>query len=143
MSTHASGLGDPRSELGAGGPADDQLVQITTGRVTHDQIQTLVVTAVGEIDRYTVARLHVAVTAGLDQLRNGEILVVDLTKVTFLSSSGLRALIDITEAARQRDAPLRLVVGHTRAVIRPIQTTGLDGVLVLFDTIEQALQTTS
>jgi hypothetical protein len=55
----------------------------------------------------------------------------------------LQALVNVTEAAKQRREPLRIVVDQTRPVIRPIQLTALDGVLALFDTIEQALQPTS
>jgi anti-sigma B factor antagonist len=111
--------------------------------VVHDQAQALVVTVAGEIDRFTVARLRAAVTTGFDQLRGGEILVIDLTGVTFLGSPGLQALVEATEAARHRREPLRIVVDNTRPVIRPIQITGLGEVLALFDTVTQALQPTS
>jgi hypothetical protein len=39
-----------------------------------------------------------------------------------------------------REIDLLIVVDHTRPVIRPIQVTGLDEVLALFDTIEEALR---
>jgi anti-sigma B factor antagonist len=140
---HESGVGDPDSELAARGPAAEQVVRIETGRVVHDQAQALVVTVAGEIDRFTVARLRAAVTAGFDQLRSGEMLVIDLTDVTFLGSPGLQALVEATEAAEHRREPLRIVVDNTRPVIRPIQSTGLGEVLALFDTVTQALQPTS
>jgi anti-sigma B factor antagonist len=140
---HESGVGDSDSDLNARGPAAEQVVRIDTGRrVVRPQAPALVVTVAREIDRFTVQRLRAAVAAAFDQLRDGEILVVDLTGVTFLGSPGLQALVDVTQAAQQRREPLRLVVGHTRPVIRPIQVTGLDKVLALFDTIEQALQPT-
>ena len=44
------------------------------------------------------------------------------------------------KAAQQWREPLRIVVDHTRPVIRPIQVTGLDDVLALFDTVEDALR---
>lgn len=140
---HESEVGDPDFELAARGPAAEQVVRIETGRVVHDQAQALVVTVAGEIDRFTVARLRAAVTTGFDQLRDGEILVIDLTDVTFLGSPGLQALVEATEAARHRREPLRIVVDNTRPVIRPIQITGLGEVLALFDTVTQALQPTS
>jgi anti-sigma B factor antagonist len=119
------------------------VVRIDTGRVVHDQSHALVVTVAGEIDRFTVDRLRAAVAAGFDQLCEGEILVIDLTGVTFLGSPGLQALVDVTETAQQRREPLRLVVDHTRPVLRPLQITGLDTVLALYDTVEQALLPTT
>jgi anti-sigma B factor antagonist len=119
------------------------LVRIDTTEVVRDRAQALVVTVAGEIDRSTAERVRAAVDAGLDQLHAGAILVVDLTNVTFLGSAGLQALVDVTDTAQEHGAPLRFVVGHTRAVIRTIQITGLTEVLPLFDTVEQALQPAS
>jgi anti-sigma B factor antagonist len=131
---------DPGDALG---PADEQLVRIEIGRVAHATTDALVVTVAGEIDLYTVDRLRTAVNAGFDQLREGEVLVIDLTKVTFLSSQGLQVLMDVTHAAKQRRTTLPIVVDHTRPVIRPIEVTGLDDVLALFPTVEEALHAVS
>ncbi|HEX6405227.1 MAG TPA: anti-sigma factor antagonist [Pseudonocardiaceae bacterium] len=139
---HDSGLGDPHADLGAHGPAAEQVVRLDTSRVMHDQTHALVVTVAGEIDQSTVERLRAAVTTAFDQLRDGEILVIDLTAVTFFGSPGLQALVDVTDAAQQRREPLRIVVDHNRPVIRPLQITGLGNVLALYDTVEQALQPT-
>jgi anti-sigma B factor antagonist len=138
-----SGVGEPGSEVGARGPAAEQVVRIETGRVVRAQAQALVVMVAGEIDGFTVDRLRAAVAAGLDQLGDTEILVLDLTEVTFLGSPGLQALFDVAQAARRRREPLRLVVDANRPVIRPIQLTGLDDVLALFDTLDAAVDFTS
>ena len=141
---HESGSGGPDSDRGGGlGPAEEQLVRIDTARVVHAAGTALVVTVAGEIDLVTVDRLRAAVAAGFEDLRDGEILVIDLTKVTFLASQGLQVLVDVTQAAEQRREPLRIVVDHTRPVIRPIQMTGLDEVLALFVSIEDALHAPS
>jgi anti-sigma B factor antagonist len=55
----------------------------------------------------------------------------------------LQALVDVTQAAQRRREPLRIVVDHNRPVIRPIEVTGLDEVLALFDTVEDALDSPS
>ena len=136
-----SGVGGSDSDLGGGrGPVDEQLVRIETGRVVRAKGEALVVTVAGEIDLFTVDRFRAAVAAGFDELRDGEVLVIDLTEVTFLSSQGLQALVDVTQAAQRRREPLRIVVDHTRTVTRPIVVTGLDGVLALFNTVDDALQ---
>lgn len=118
-------------------------MRIEIGRVAHATTEALVVTVAGEIDLYTVDRLRTAVTNGFDQLGEGEILVIDLTEVTFMSSQGLQALMDVTHAARQRRTSLPIVVDHTRPVIRPIEVTGLDNALALFHTVEDALHAAS
>lgn len=136
------GYGAGMEESGGGdrGPADEQLVRIETWRVAHAARDALVVEVAGEIDLYTVDRFRTAVAAGFDQLHDGEVLVIDLTDVTFLSSTGLQALVEVTQAARRRRQPLRIVVDHTRPVIRPLKLTGLDDVLALFNTIDDALR---
>lgn len=143
MRVHKFGDGDPGTDVGARGPAAEQVVRIDTARVVHAQGQALVVTVAGEVDVLTVQRLRAAVTAGFDQLRDGEILILDLTNVTFLGSPGLQALVEATRTARRRREPLRIVVDNTRPVVRPIHLTGLDGILTLYDTVEQALQPAS
>jgi anti-sigma B factor antagonist len=134
-----SNVGEP--DAGAGsprGPAAEQLLRTDTRRVVQDQ-EAVVVTVAGEIDLLTVDRLRAAVSDGFDQLPQSAILVIDLTDVTFLGSPGLQALVDATRAARQRCEPLRIVVDHNRPVIRPIEVTGLDDVLALFYTVDEAL----
>lgn len=141
---HELGIGGPDADLNGGlGPADEQLVRIETARVARATGMALVVTVAGEIDLLTIGRVRAAVAAGFKDLRDGEMLVLDLTQVTFMDSRGLQTLVDVTQAAEQRREPLRIVVDHTRPVIRPIQVTGLDDVLALFDTVEDALRAPS
>lgn len=116
------------------------MVRINTGRVVRAQREALVVTVGGEVDVLTVGRLRAAIAAGFDQLPDGATLVIDLTDVTFLGSPGLQVLVDVTRAAQRRREPLRIVVDHTRPVIRPIELAGLDDIFALFHTVDQALQ---
>jgi anti-sigma B factor antagonist len=83
------------------------------------------------------------VVAGFDHRGDGHMLVIDLTEVTFLSSKGLQVLAEVTQTAQRRREPRRIVVDHTRPVIRPIEITGLDDVLALFTSLEDALQARS
>jgi anti-sigma B factor antagonist len=94
-----------------------------------------VVRVTGEVDAMTAPRLAAAVTAAFDGDRP---VVVDLTGVTFLDSAGLAALVQVTERGERRGEPLRIVVDHTRPVLRPIQLTGLDDRLALYESVEDA-----
>jgi hypothetical protein len=52
--------------------------------------RALVVTVAGEIDLVTADQVRAALAAGVDHLRDGDILVIDLIGVTWLSSTGLQ-----------------------------------------------------
>jgi anti-sigma B factor antagonist len=130
--------------LGPGvGPPEEQLIRIVTDHVGDGDRRALVVSVAGEIDIRTTTWFRAAVTDGLkrlaDQNTDAGPLVVDLTGVTFLASSGLHALVDAARAAGDRGAPLRLVVNRNRPVVHPIELTGLETLLELYGSIEQAL----
>jgi anti-sigma B factor antagonist len=139
---HEPGVPDPASDLGAGaGPTAEQLVGIRTEQITRAGRDALVMIVTGEIDLHTVGRLRAAVDDGLERVADTDsvTLVIDLSEVTFLGSPGLTALVEATRAARRLREPLPIVVDHTRPVIRPIEMTGLDDLLALHTTLDQAL----
>jgi anti-sigma B factor antagonist len=81
-----------------------------------------IVTAAGEIDSTSAPVLR----DRLDSLLVTEIseLTVDLTAVTFLDSAGLCVLAAAHRRAIRQDVAMR-VLASSRAVIRPLQITGL------------------
>lgn len=103
-----------------------------------DTAAAVVVVAAGDVDLLTVARLRAAVTAGIGEAA-GRPVVLDLSAVTFLGSNGLAALVDAVGMAERRGEPLRVVVDHTRPVIRPIQLAGLDDILSLYNSVDDAV----
>jgi anti-sigma B factor antagonist len=82
----------------------------------------------GEVDTLTAPRLEADVAEAMNDV--GAAVVVDLTGVTFLASSGLAVLIHAARRATESGGRLH-VVAATRAVSRPITVTGADA---LFDT---------
>ncbi|HET8642791.1 MAG TPA: anti-sigma factor antagonist [Pseudonocardiaceae bacterium] len=115
-------------------PAAEQLVNIDRRRVDD----SIVVSVAGEIDTLTTPRLRQAVGEAIDEAAGGSV-IVDLTSVTFLGSPGLAALVEAVGQAQRRGGPLRVVVDRSRPVLRPIELTGLDDVLALYETVEEAL----
>jgi anti-sigma B factor antagonist len=106
-----------------------------TGPVPFDldisrQDDALLVAVVGEFDLGSTAEFDrvLAEVAG-DSLGSVEI---DLRKVTFIDSTGLRMLVETERKARQRGIDVRIVRGG-HAVQRVFQLTGLDKVLPLVD----------
>ena len=83
---------------------------------------TVLVTAVGEVDSTSapILRHH------LDTLLDGDVreFTVDLSQVTFLDSAGLCVLAAAHRRAVRQDVAMR-VLASSRAVIRPLQITGL------------------
>jgi anti-sigma B factor antagonist len=82
----------------------------------------VVITAAGEIDSTSapVLRQH------LDALLDGDVreLTIDLGQVSFLDSAGLCVLATAHRRAVRQDVRMR-VLASSRAVIRPLQITGL------------------
>ncbi|GLY38525.1 anti-sigma factor antagonist [Amycolatopsis sp. NBRC 101858] len=100
-----------------------------------EQSGAIVVEVAGDVDTTTAPAL---VQAAAEVLAAGpRLLVVDLTRVDFLASPGLTALLTI-----HRDAgpgTVVRIVAAGRATLRPIQLTGLEASLSLFPTREAAL----
>jgi anti-sigma B factor antagonist len=111
--------------------------------VTHEAIVTStregdwrVVTVNGEIDVHTgpALRDHLlsAFAAGEDTL------VVDLSQVSFLDSSGLGVLVTAHKRARTTDGELRIAACR-QPVSTIFQITALDRAFCIYPTVEAAL----
>lgn len=119
-----------------GQPADEQLLAISPpahGRCT-------VLTVHGELDLVTENRLVAAVTEAMAD-SDGRPVVLDLSALTFLSSSGCGHLVGLDRQARAAGVELRIVVGDAWAVFGPLAVTGLDRTLGIFSTVSDAVDT--
>jgi anti-sigma B factor antagonist len=67
-----------------------------------------------------------------------ELLVVDLTDVTFMDSTGLGVLVKSVRDVRAGGGDLRLVATQPQ-IIRLLELTGLDAVFTVFPTTEKAI----
>ncbi|MBC5810801.1 MAG: STAS domain-containing protein [Candidatus Eremiobacteraeota bacterium] len=68
----------------------------------------------------------------------GQILVVDLTQLEFLDSTGLGALIGAHRRATERNGAVRLVVKEGQ-ILRLLRITGLLDVLQVYPSMDDAL----
>ena len=103
---------------------------------TRHEGEVAVVAATGEVDVFTAPGLDAEITALLDQ--GSSRLVVDLSGVSFLDSTGLGVLVKGLKTARDAGGSMHLVVTSDR--IRKIfDITGLDASLPLFDTVDDAV----
>ena len=100
----------------------------------HEEPSATVVTVGGELDVHTAPSLQAALSA-LDS--SGRI-VVDLTAVSFLDSTGLSVFVNALAEARGREASLAVVASAPR-VVKVFTLTGLDSALSLHATLAEAL----
>jgi anti-sigma B factor antagonist len=103
---------------------------------TREESGRTVVAATGEVDVYTAPTLDDELTrataAGVTSL------VVDLSGVDFLDSTGLSVLVKALERVRERDGRLDVVVTAER-VAKVFRITGLDEMLSLHGSLADAL----
>jgi anti-sigma B factor antagonist len=106
---------------------------------TAEHAGALVVGVSGDLDMATAARAWAAVSDAICR-RGSRQLVLDLTGVEFLGSHGLQVLADTVAATAQGGhGLLRVVVGRGRRVLRPIHLAGLDVMLALHESVEDAI----
>ena len=110
---------------------------MNSGTTIEQLGDTFVVTARGEIDAFTAPALRLELQ-GLADSQAAAVLVIDLSAVTFLDSSGLGALVGALRRVRERGGSLRIIRPHTPAA-RIFELTGLAEVLDLYPTRDAAL----
>jgi anti-sigma B factor antagonist len=109
---------------------DFGLVDVPVDDKTH------VVSLRGEIDALTAPRLGRRLFGLADEGKRG--IVVDLSEVTFMDSTGIGVLLNALRHFALRHGRLVLVC-PTERVMRPFQVTGLVGHLTIFESREKAL----
>jgi anti-sigma B factor antagonist len=97
-----------------------------------------VVSVGGEIDLSTAPVFEGAISQALDH--RPAVLAIELSKVTFMASVGLRILAATNE--KVGETTRIAVVADNAAASRPIQLTGLDSVVALYPSLDAALAPT-
>jgi anti-sigma B factor antagonist len=95
----------------------------------------VVVSIAGEIDLSTAPAFEAVIAEALEECP--PVLVIDLSEVTFMASVGLRILAGTQEKAGK--SIQIAVVADNAAASRPMQLTGLDNLISLYPTMEEAL----
>lgn len=102
----------------------------------EDRVDHAVVTAAGEIDAATADTVATAVAGALND--GYKLVILDFAHVTFIDSTGLGMLVKSHRTAVGVDA--RFAVVHPTPTTRKlIRVLGLDQVLHIYDSHEQAL----
>ena len=98
---------------------------------------TAVIAVHGVIDLFTAPELKSAIAAAVNDGRPR--VVVDLTGTTFLDSSGLGVLVGALQRLRDHGGALS-IVNVDEAIARTFSITGLDQILAIRDTCDDAVQ---
>ncbi len=94
-----------------------------------------VVSVGGEIDLSTAPAFEAVIAEALEE--DPPVLVIELSEVTFMASVGLRILA-ATQEEVGKSIQLAVVADHA-AASRPMQLTGLDNVISMYPTLDEAL----
>ncbi len=103
---------------------------------SDDSSGALVLAVIGEVDLLSAEQVGDAVSAAL--ARRPRVLVIDLSAVTFLDSTGLSVLAQ-AHAAGGPDIAVRVVTTGEGLARRAITLTGLDQLLPVFTSRAAAL----
>ena len=97
----------------------------------------LIVRVAGELDVATapLLREHIIGQLGLGQTK----MVIDMSRVPFVDSTGLSGLIVAHHEAKARGGSVRLACAH-RSVLRVFEITRMDRLFELYDDVCDALE---
>ena len=95
-----------------------------------------VVSIDGSVDGSTAAELVAAMSAQVAEGRAR--LVANLAGVDYMSSAGLRALLETVKGSRQRGGDLRLAAVQPN-VLRVLDLSGFTGILRVFPDVDSAV----
>lgn len=106
--------------------------------VTEVWVDRIVVLApAGELDLATAPGLSDAIRAAA--YRQPAAMVVDLTKVTFLASAGMNALVSAHRLVARSGSGRFGVVANETATVRPLVLSGVDRMVTVFGLLDEAL----
>jgi anti-sigma B factor antagonist len=109
-------------------------VEVTVSRTTAGSVPIVAVS--GEVDVYSAPALKDKITELLES--GGHTLIVDLSGVGFLDSTGLGALVEARAATTEAGGSLPLVCNQER-ILKLFTITGLDGIFTIHDSVGDAV----
>ena len=107
----------------------------TIVRSTRAVGETVILELAGEVDLHTVEALRAGISEGIDA--GARALVVDLSGVTLIDSSGLGALVGGFRRLHERGGDL-VVVCCDPSIRKVFEITLLDGVFVIVGSLREA-----
>jgi anti-sigma B factor antagonist len=113
---------------------EGERVEVSVSQKATDDIPVVAVS--GEVDVYSAPELKERLTKLLES--GARSVVVDLSDVAFLDSTGLGALVEARAATSEAGGSLPIVCSHER-ILKLFTITGLDGVFSIHGSVDEAL----
>lgn len=105
---------------------------------TRVDAEAVVVIASGEIDLYTCAVLKSQLWRTIEDT-TANLVVLDASKIVFISSGGLAVLVTAAQLAEQCDKRFRVITADQRVIPRALHIAGLDRVVTTCATYADVL----
>lgn len=102
----------------------------------HEVCGVPVVAAAGELDLETAGSFEAALRRAMEA--RAEKVVVDLTAVTFMDSSGVNSLVSVTRGFRESGGAVPLAVCGEQRIFKVLHICGLDRLLGVHPDAESA-----
>lgn len=125
---------DPRPDAVPGPLPAERQIQVLAEQA---EPEVVVLRVAGEIDLLTAGVLRERLREEIDPANRA--IVLDLTEVTFLGSAGLSEIVSAARAGADNGMTICLVATN-RAVLRPLEITGLLSLFTVCDTVDAALR---
>lgn len=109
-------------------------MELTVNRPADSTVA--VVSVGGEVDVHSAPQLRAEITEQLAS--DARVVVIDLTQVAFLDSTGLGALVSARTKAGEKGVVLPIVCTSGR-ILKLFTITGLDGVFDIHDSLASAI----
>ena len=109
---------------------------ITVEVTSRSEGDFTIVAVVGEVDLYSSPKMREAVLSGLSRKRPN--VVVDLSGVSYMDSSGIATLVEALQVTRKHSGRL-VLAGLTERVREVFELTRLHSVFELVPTVEDAI----
>lgn len=109
------------------------LTTMTVDIITRGRAAVAELTGEVDLERSPAVR-----RALLDALRERRPLIVDLSRVSYIDSSGIASLVEAYQTARKQNTPF-LLAAVSPAALRVMQLARLDKVFDLRDSLDDAL----
>jgi anti-anti-sigma factor len=97
--------------------------------------QTIVISLAGSFDALTAGQVRSTI---LSQFDEGQQVVLDMSQVRFMSSSGVRVLLEMLKRGRETGGDLRLASAQP-GVQRTLEISGMARILKAYASLEEAV----
>jgi anti-anti-sigma factor len=91
----------------------------------------------GDVDTFNALEIETELTCAVSNTASG--LIVDLTNVSFMDSSGMRLLFDLGTRLERRQQELRLVLPHNSYLFRTLSLVQLPDLIHVFEDLAAAV----